>query len=214
MSLAPPIGILGGTFDPIHMGHLRLAIEAHENLSLEKVHIIPCFQPVHRTPPTASETARFKMVQAAILTEPALFADPREIARRNPSYMIDTLLELRAEKPHTPLCLLLGVDAFLNFHTWHRFKEILDIAHLVIAHRPFFQPPAEGVIAEIIKERVCAEVASLHQRLGGALFFLPIPLLDISSTILRAHIAAGKNVRYLLPEKVYEYILEKKCYGG
>ena len=147
------IGILGGTFDPIHLGHLRMAIELYDVLDLAKVHIIPCFQPVHRKQPVASPEQRLAMVKCAVQDEPALFADDREIRRKNPSYMIDTLLELRAEMPGTPLALMVGIDAFLGFTSWHRWREILEQAHIIVAHRPHYHLPSAGIIADLINER-------------------------------------------------------------
>lgn len=208
------IGLLGGTFDPIHIGHLRLALEAQMALQLKQVHLIPCLQPVHRTPPIASPEARFAMIQAAVQREPILFADDREIRRQTPSYTIDTLLEIRTEKPQTPLCLLMGLDAFLNFHTWHRFEDIFALAHLVIAHRPAFQPPAEGVTARLIQEHLCTDVTLAHQQLGGLLFLLPLTPLEISASTLRTQLSSHQNVRYLIPDEVYHYIQEKHLYSG
>ena len=125
------LGILGGTFDPIHLGHLRMAIELYESLDLMKVHLTPCFRPVHRKLPVASPEQRLAMVECAVDSEPALFADPREIARKVPSYTIDTLLDLHEELPQTPLCLLMGIDAFLGFPSWLSLL-LADIAVLAL----------------------------------------------------------------------------------
>src|SRR5579864_366976 len=110
-----PIGILGGTFDPIHFGHLRSALELHQALDLAEVRLIPCYQPVHRKSPIASPEQRLAMVRKAVENEPALQVDSCEIQRKGPSYMIDTLLTLHKKLPHTPLCLIMGIDALLNF---------------------------------------------------------------------------------------------------
>lgn len=207
------IGILGGTFDPIHMGHLRMALELYEALDLARVHIIPCYQPVHRKLPTASPEQRFAMVECAIASEPALFADAREIRREKPSYMIETLLELRAEMPSMPLCLLIGIDAFLGFTSWHRWKDILDQAHIIVAHRPHYQIPSTGIINDLIKERLQHEVAYIHENLAGGILLRPITALEISATDIRKQIAMGRNPRYLLPDRVYDYIKEHGTYS-
>lgn len=207
------IGILGGTFDPIHMGHLRMALELYENLDLLKVHIIPCYQPVHRKMPTASPEDRLAMVKCAIANESALFADDREISRNEPSFMIDTLLSLRAEYPDTPLCLILGLDAFLGFTSWHRWKEILDHAHIIVAHRPQYTIPAHGLIADIMKERAQIDPAYLHEHIAGGIIVRPITALEISATVIRNLIASGKSPRYLLPDAVYEYIKQHGTYS-
>ena len=207
------IGILGGTFDPIHLGHLRMALELHEDLNLLRVHLIPCYQPVHRKMPAASPEQRLAMLKCAIANEPALCADDREICRNEPSFMIDTLISLRKENPKTPLCLLLGIDAFLGFSSWNRWNEIFDYAHLVIAHRPQYKIPSSGVLADIIKERLKNDPTYLHDQLAGGIFVRPITALEISATDIRNQIAAGKNPRYLLPDSVYEYIKQHGTYS-
>lgn len=207
------IGILGGTFDPIHLGHLRLALELRDALDLAHVRIIPCHQPVHRKQPVASPEQRLAMVQSAVANEPELIADDREIRRKGPSYMIDTLLDLRAEMPKTPLCLLLGIDAFLGFPSWHRWKEILDHAHLIIAHRPQYQLPNTGMTADLMKERLHSDFAYIHDHLAGGILLRPITALEISASDIRKQIANGRNPRYLLPDGVYDYIKQHGTYS-
>lgn len=207
------IGIFGGTFDPIHYGHLRLALEMYESLELAKVHIIPCFQPVHREMPAASSKQRLAMVERAVSNESTLVADAREIKREGPSYMIDTLLELRQEMPTTPLCLFIGIDSFLGFLSWHRWQEILEHAHLVIAHRLHYQLPNTGMIAELIHERLQHDQSYLHENLSGGIIIRPITSLDISATEIRKQIATGKNPRFLLPDSVYELINQQGIYS-
>lgn len=208
-----PIGILGGTFDPIHLGHLRMGIELYENLNLSKIHIIPCYQPVHRNPPIASTQSRLAMVQCAVQDEDVFYVDAREIHRQGPSYAIDTLIDLRNEMPNTPLCLLVGIDAFLGFTTWHRYQEILALCHIVVAHRPHYQLPTTGLIAELMKERLQNTVESIHQNLAGIILFRPITALEISASDIRNQIAAGKNPRYLIPDQVYSYIKQHAIYN-
>lgn len=208
-----PIGILGGTFDPIHIGHLRMAIELREALDLAHIHIIPCYQPVHRTAPEATAAQRFAMVQCAIANEPLLVADPREIARPTPSYTIDTLSAMREEFPQTPLCLLLGIDAFLGFPSWNRWQDIISIAHIVVAHRPQYQLPHQGLIADLLAQRLQLETSFIHQHLSGGILFRPIPSLDISATEIRKQIAIGRDTRYLLPENVHDYIQQHHIYN-
>jgi nicotinate-nucleotide adenylyltransferase len=210
--LHPAIGILGGTFDPIHFGHLRMAIELKEVLNLTNVHLIPCHYPVHRKSPVASADERLQMVKKAIINEPALLADDREIRRQSPSYMIETLHEMRQEMPTTPLCLLLGIDAFLGFASWYRFEEILTIAHLIIAHRPQYYLPASGLLAELLKQHLHSENNYIHEHLAGGILLRPITALDISATDIRKQFAVGKNPRYLLPDNVYQYIQDEGIY--
>lgn len=206
------IGILGGTFDPIHLGHLRMALELREAFDLDKIHIIPCYQPVHREIPIATPEERLTMVQYAIGNEPTLVADPREINRRQSSYSIDTILELRQEMPHTTLCLLLGIDAFLGFPTWHRFQDILDNAHLVVAHRPHYQLPSTGIIADLLKERLRENTPLSTDTVAGGIWLQSITALEISSSYIRKQISMERNPRYLLPDMVYQYIQQYQIY--
>lgn len=208
-----PVGILGGTFDPIHLGHLRLALELHDALRLDKVHIIPCYQPVHRKMPAAKPEERLAMVKCAIEGETAFIADDREIRRKNPSYMIDTLLDLRNEMPNTPLCLLLGIDAFLGFGSWHKWRDILNEAHLIVAHRPQYQLPVTGIIADLMKEHLRQDHAYIHQHKAGGIILQPITQLEISASDIRKQFAMGKNPRYLLPDRVYDYIQQHGTYS-
>lgn len=207
------IGILGGTFDPIHLGHLRMAIELHDALDLERVHIVPCYQPVHRKMPVATPEQRLSMVQCAVEGEAALVADDREIKRKTPSYTIDTLNELRAEFADAPLCLLVGIDAFLGFTSWHQWRDILARAHIVIAHRPQYQLPSTGIVADLLKERLQQDIAFIHEHAAGGILLRPITALEISASDIRKQIAMEKNPRYLLPDGVYDYIKQHGTYS-
>lgn len=207
------IGILGGTFDPIHMGHLRMALELHDLLDLDTVHLTPCYRPVHRKLPTASPEARLAMVKCAVKNEPALIADNREIKRKEPSYMIDTLLEMRTDYPDSPICLLVGIDAFLGFPSWHRWKEILQQAHIIVAHRPQYQIPDTGVIADLLKNRLQQDTTYIHTNQAGGILLQPITQLEISASDIRKQIAMGMNPRYLLPDAVYDYIKQHGIYS-
>ena|SRR3990167_6988540 len=207
------IGILGGTFDPIHLGHLRMALELYETCDLHKVHIIPCYQPVHRELPVASPTHRLAMVECAIAHEPAFEADAREIRRKGQSYMIDTLIELKETYQKTPLCLLIGIDAFLGFPSWHRAKEILNYAHLIVAHRPQYQLKNTGIIADILNNHHQKKLSYVHEHQAGGILLRPITALEISATEIRKQIAMGKNPRYLLPDSVYDYIKQHHIYS-
>ena len=210
--LEKPIGLLGGTFDPIHFGHLRMGLELCEALNLARVHVIPCYQPVHRHLPAATPAQRFDMVKCAVAHETKFVADDREIRRQGPSYMIDTILDLRAEMPRTPLCLFIGMDAFLNFQQWQRWQEIMEHTHIILAHRPNYQLPASGAIADLIKSRLQQEKEFIQQHLAGSIVMQPITALEISASAIRKQIAIGHNPRYLLPEEVLSYIKQKGTY--
>jgi nicotinate-nucleotide adenylyltransferase len=208
-----PIGILGGTFDPIHFGHLRTALEIYQSLHLSHVKIIPCFQPVHRKLPTATPEQRLAMVKLATESEPALKVDNCEIKRKTPSYMIDTLEYLLKSTTHPPLCLIMGIDAFLGFPSWHRYEDILRVAHLIIVHRPNYQLPSTGILAELLKQCLTKNPNDLHEHSVGKILFHPVTPLEISASDIRRQIATGKVPRYLLPDNVYQYIQQHGIYS-
>lgn len=210
--LQQPIGILGGTFDPIHFGHLRTALELVQALDLVEVRLVPCYQPVHRKLPTATPEQRLAMVRAAISDEPLLKVDSSEIERKGPSYTVDTLEIFRKETPRTPLVLIIGIDALLGFTSWHRWEDILKLAHLCVVHRPHYQLPTTGLVAELLKKRLNNHAAP-RETLSGTIILHPVTPLEISATDIRKQIATGKNPRYLLPDTVYEYIKKHRVYS-
>lgn len=211
-NLKQPIGILGGTFDPIHHGHLRMGLELYEACQFSKVHLIPCQQPVHRESPLANADHRLAMINCAIQGEPAFIANSCELNRATPSYTIDTLEQLRITYPDTPLCLLLGIDAFIDFLSWHRPNDILKNAHIIVAHRPNFQLPTSGTIIDLIQAHRKNDITYIHQNLAGGILLRSITALEISATEIRKQISNGKNPRYLLPDCVYDYIKEHGLY--
>ncbi len=206
------IGILGGTFDPIHFGHLRLALELHQAFDLDHIRLIPCFQPVHRKSPIASPEDRLSMAKRAVASEEALKVDDIEIRRKGPSYTIDTLLELRKKTQH-PFCILIGIDAFLGITSWQRWQEILDNAHLIVAHRPNYHLPNTGVVAKLLRDRLSEDSSIVHKKPNGCILLHPITALEISATDIRKQIAMGKNPRYLLPDNVYEFVKKRGIYS-
>jgi len=211
--LQQAIGILGGTFDPIHFGHLRTALELYQAHELAEVRLVPCYQPVHRKLPVASPEHRLAMVRTAIQDESALKVDDCEIQRKKPSYTIDTLEELHQKIPDTPLCLIMGIDALLGFPSWHRWEDILKLAHLLIAHRPQYHLPQTGIVADLLKQRLKHHSSALHECMAGNIILHPVTPLEISATDIRKQIASGGNPRYLLPDAVYQYIKQHGVYS-
>lgn len=209
-----PIGIFGGTFDPIHYGHLRTALELLEGLSLERILFIPCGQQPLRDEPTAPSATRLSMVRAAVESEARFSVDTRELERAGPSYSVDTLTGLRAEHEDRPLCLLLGMDAFLSLPDWHRWEELIGLVHIVVAHRPGWQAPGEGALGGLIRRHATATPRDLAAQQCGRLFVTPVTQLDISASGLRRLIRAGLDPRYLVPEPVRAIIRETECYAG
>lgn len=205
-----PIGVLGGTFDPIHYGHLRPAEEARDRLGLAEVRFIPALQPPHRAPPVASPGQRLAMIELAIRGTPGFRADDRELRRGGLSYTVLTLTELRAEFPATPLCLLIGMDQFRSFETWHRWAEIPELAHLVVLNRPGTAP---GALPAWARPRVTDDLAGLGRCPAGRLAFLAVSPQDISSTRIRERLARGESVQGLVPEAVQRYLQANPIYG-
>jgi nicotinate-nucleotide adenylyltransferase len=208
-----PIGIFGGTFDPIHYGHLRTALELKTLLQLEKVHIVPVADPPHRTTPMSDGALRLRMVQAAIRNEPGFVADDRELKRAGVSYTIDTLASFRAELAGRSLCLLLGMDAFLGLPQWRRWNELTTLAHIVVAHRPGWQAPTSGTLGELLHERRAPSAAELASKAAGFIHVQPVTQLEISSTDLRDSLRAGRDPKFLVPDSVREIIIETECYA-
>ena len=206
------IGIFGGTFDPIHYGHLRPALEILDALSLDSMRFIPAGQPPHRRAPMAPAELRLAMVKAAVQGEPRFQVDERELKRSGPSYMVDTLAELRREAPDDVLVLVLGTDAFLGLPGWERWQEIFDFAHVAVAHRPGWWLQAEGELASLLAERFDADASRALQKPAGSILLRPVTQLEISATRIREEAAAGRELRYLVPDMVRELIKNSTCY--
>ncbi len=201
------IGVLGGTFDPIHFGHLRPALDCLQSLGLDEVRFIPLKVAVHRAQPRAAAHPRLGMVQAAIAGAPGLVADGRELARDGASYSYDTLRSVRREiGPTKPICLLVGADAFNGFLSWHRPADILTLAHLVVMQRPGAPEPDDPVLRDWVTERGCNDTAELRRLPGGRILHKRVTQLGISSSRIRALIADGRSARYLLPDPVLDII--------
>lgn len=208
-----PIGIFGGTFDPIHFGHLRTGLELSEALGLAELRFVPVGNPGHRDPPRAPAALRLEMVRVAIEGQQGFVLDDREMRRGGVSYTIDTLDELRAEHPSRPLCLLLGMDAFAGFLAWQRPHDILERAHLAVATRPGWSEQLTGPIAALLEERRAHDPRELHARQGGLIHVRPVTSLDISSSELRELLLRGGDPRFLVPESVRTIIRGSGCYA-
>jgi len=210
-----PVGIFGGTFDPIHFGHLRAALELYELLGLQRVHMVPCAVPPHRPQPHASVEHRLAMLELALAGEGELVIDRREVERNGPSYMVDTLASLRQELGQTPLCLLLGVDAFLGLSRWERWLELFELAHIVVAHRPGWQLQNETMplaLRQALASRWLESAVQLQEKPAGGVWLQGITQLAISATDIRERVAAGYSANYLLPASVWQYIQQYGLY--
>ncbi len=209
-----PIGVFGGTFDPVHYGHLRSAFEMLQALDFEEVRFIPCNDPPHRGVTYATAEQRFRLVELAIDGQDGFVADDRELRRDGLSYTVDTLISLREEFPGRSLGLIVGMDAFLGLPGWHRWDEILDIAHIVVAHRPGWKAPDIGVLGELISDYGTHRVRELHTSIAGRVHIHAVTQLEISSTEIRELVAAGRDPRFLMPDAVRDEILNTAVYEG
>ena len=207
------IGILGGTFDPVHCGHVRLAIEAREHLALDEVRLMPAPNPRLRGAPAAPARTRMRMVEAAIAGEPGLAADGRELERDGPTYTVETLEELRAEHRDASLTLILGMDAFARLPGWHRWQELRGLCHLAVALRPDAEVPAEGPVAALLREHRTEDPDALRARRAGLVHLTPVPMLDISATRVRELLCSGRSVRCLVPDSVNQILIEENPYA-
>lgn len=210
--IAQPVGLLGGTFDPIHNGHLRIALEVLEGQRLAELRWLPCRLPPHRDSPVASPEQRLAMLRQAILGQTGFRIDDRELRREGPSYTVDTLQSLRAELPTTPLCLLIGQDAFAELHRWNRWRQLFELAHLIVLARPGASLELAPVLRAQLERRRLRGGAGLRQTIAGGVLFQDVTQLEISATGIRRLLACGRSPRYLLPDSVYTYIRQHGLY--
>ena len=213
-----PLAMLGGTFDPVHYGHLRLADDVRRALTLAEVRLVPAADPPHRPPPKAGARDRVAMLELGVREFPGLVVDTREIARGGKNYTVDTLAALRADLPRTPLLLLLGADQFRSLSSWHRWQALFDLAHLVVVPRPGIALGEElpGAIAREWQARLTGEAQGLRSRIAGSIYVQPVTPQPISSTAIRSALARSggdpAEVAGLLPPAVLAYIESNGLY--
>lgn len=207
--------IYGGTFDPVHHGHLRLAIELCDRLGVPNISLVPCHIPPHRGDTGASAGQRLTLLELAIRDEVALRIDDRELQRAGASYTADTLRQLRAELgPEESLVMVVGTDAFAGFDRWREWQMIPELAHIVVVQRPGPALDPDGQPAKLLAEREVSDPARLRERPAGLVLALDPPLLDISATGIRDRIAKGRSPRYLIPDGVWAEIRRQGLYGA
>ena len=198
-----PLAIFGGTFDPIHIGHLSVAWEAAELLDAE-VRLMPASVPPHRLPPTASAEQRVEMLRAALHGQSRLTLDTRELDRSGPSYTIDTLLEFRREFGDRPLVLLLGADAFAGLRSWHRWRELFDVAHIGMINRPGVDACVPVELERVVAPRRTEDLNVIRRLPSGRVIELMVTPLEVSATRIRELLAEGRDPRYLLPAGLFD----------
>lgn len=208
-----PVAVFGGTFDPVHHGHLRSAVELAEHLQFAEVRMMPCASPPHRDSPERSAVHRAAMLELAVAPDPVLHCDRRELLRSGRSYTVDSLIELRQELGDArSICLVMGCDAVLDITTWHRWEELLHLAHVVVIARPGWQIPESGLVAQWMRTHSTTGAQQLSALSAGKVHVEELRPFVVSASEIRTLLAAGKSARYLLPESVLEYILNHDLY--
>ena len=209
------IGVLGGTFNPIHFGHLRMAQELADALKFSEVRFIPSAHPPHKTTPEVSAKHRATMVDLAISDNRTFVLDTRELERAGTSYTIDTLISLREDLGEdVALCLIMGSDAFVHLSTWARWQELLNYCHIILVQRPNAskQPKLPDELALLLQDNYTENIGDLSENSAGYIHMQAITPLDISSTGIRNALKNQLSPRYLAPEKVIDYLLKHKLY--
>ncbi len=196
------IGIFGGSFDPVHLGHLKTAKSIKKELNFERLFLLPCHDPVHKNSLHYSPKQRLEMLNLAIKDYPSLEIDTREIDREGNSYMIDTLADLTEEFKGKTICLIIGMDSFLSFKTWKKWDEFARLVHLIIL------PRSTDRLAENNLETfdLALDKSDLNISSSGLLYFSNSELIDISSTDIRGKIASNQNLDGLMPSSVIKFL--------
>ncbi len=208
------IGILGGTFDPIHYGHLRPALEVWQGLGLDEIRLIPLRDPPHRGRPRVDAEQRLHMVRLAVADQAGFVVDDRELRREGLSYTLDTLSSLRADMgDEVHFCILLGSDALLGFPDWHEPDEVLRLAHLIVMHRPGAGVFGVPSLQTLLRQHQTRDPSRLRNKAAGAILFHPVTQLEISATAIRAMLASGESPRFLLPDPVLTYMQQQGLYN-
>ena len=200
------IGIFGGTFDPVHFGHLRAATEAKEKLAIQDFRLLPAGNPPHRKGTYANGCHRLAMLRLAVADHPDIAVDDREVQRGGASYMADTLQDIRHQSGDYPLLLFVGQDAANRLDTWHRWKDLFDLAHVIIMTRPQSPHAYSPELAGIIQARETSDKDDLYASPQGRVYYLEVTQLAISSTDIRSQVNAGLSPRFLLPDRILGYI--------
>ncbi len=207
------LGLLGGTFDPVHVGHLRLAIEVRERLELDQVRLLPAPRPRLRGAPRVDPDTRLRLLTAAVAGVRGLAVDGRELHAPGPTRTVDTLAAVRAEMGDRPVCLILGADAMSRLHRWHEWRRLTELAHLVVARRPGARLPRRGPVAELVRACADADPGALRARAAGVIHVCDVPGLDVSATAVRERIASGRSIEFLVPEEVRLMLLNEGLYA-
>ena len=219
MQLAPPLGIFGGTFDPIHYGHIYPVQEAAEKANIKKVALMPCYIPSHKNPATASSEDRLKMVELVCADYPLFYPDSRDINRGKPTFSVDSLRELRQAMPTTPLCFFIGTDSLQNLFTWQQWPTLFSLCHFVVCARE--GDSVKGLKADsdtllqlqaLLNKRQTLTPKALHTSLAGHIYLANTQTLTVSSSKIREQFTNNQSVKEFLPAKILDYIQQHKLY--
>ena len=202
------IGIFGGTFDPVHYGHIEPAMSVKQALGLEQLRFIPNREPPHRETPWLDVDQRLSLLQTALADYEGVVVDERELKREGPSYMVDTLLSLKEDFPQQDFCLIIGMDALMGIHRWHRWRELFKLCHIVVTQRPGFD---ESVItqnmdadeADFVQQKITRDISDLSLQPTGKILLQSVPQLDISSTMIRDSLSRGEDISQWMPAAAY-----------
>ncbi len=212
MSSKKIIGLLGGTFDPIHFGHLRCALELYQAFEMKEMRLIPSHIPPHRQTPKASADHRLQMMLLATQQTP-FSVDESEFHRAGPSYSVETILGCRQRFPQEPLCLILGMDAFLKILSWHQWEKLLELSNMIIVPRAGWNAPQSGVLADLLTHHTLAPHEKISDYRAGKIVQQSVTPLGISASFIRSLTAAGQSTRFLLPDPVRRYIRKYSLYS-
>jgi len=207
------IGFFGGSFDPVHLGHLQVAQDVADALDLSQVRFTPLSLAVHRDQPLASKQQRAEMLALAIKADPRFILDTRELDRQGKSYTLTSIQELRQEWPGTPICLLIGADAFNGFVDWHQPNQIIELCHIIVMQRPGHSPAYGQTLKQLISHHLSNDKSELSQSLAGRIWFQPVTQMDISSTKIRRCISQQESIRQMVPDAVADYIEQWRIYS-
>ena len=207
------IGFLGGSFDPIHNGHLFPAIESAQKLQLQQLFLLPNHIAPHKNRSHCTTDQRVEMVKLAIQDIPELYIDTRELNRDSASYTVETLKEIRSQYPTVPICFIMGMDSLINFDSWYQWHDILNYCHLVICARPGWKSEFNNTIQTLLNNHRTDSINELHQLTSGKIYFQDTTQLDISSTQIRNNIKHHLSVEKLIPIQVNAFIKENQLYG-
>jgi len=207
------IGIFGGTFDPVHYGHLKTLEHVQKALSLECIFLVPLGQAVHREQPKASAEKRFEMLLLAVAHNRYFVVDDREISKPSPSYTVDTLESFRKEMPQKPIAFIVGSDAFNHFHEWHKPDRILELANLVVMQRPGHPIDNKESTRKLLETHACSSEHEFIQSQAGKILPLDVPQLEISSSDIRYHLLHGKDISELVPASVARLMRQNGVYS-